>query len=615
MSKVVGFVLLLIGLLVGPGATRSAEANCVLTSAGGVKCWGSNLGDGTLNTSATPVDVPGLTSGVIQITDGSGGHTCVLTAAGGVKCWGFNQSGQLGNGTFTSVYPFIVPSPVDVVGLSSGVVQIAAGREHTCAMTAMGTVKCWGRNGNGELGTGTSGPSAPMPVDVTGLTDVAQVSAGWAFTCALSTSGGVKCWGWNDKGQLGDDSVTGSAPFFKTTPVDVVGLTSGVVQISSISGYTCALTSAGGVKCWGDNLVGQIGTRNSNPFYFDQPHDIPTLTSGVAQVSVSGLHNCVVTTSGGAKCWGQNLSGQVGDGTFQFAIACCSVDPPVDVIGLTSGVAQITTHGAPASSLSSSASISCALTTDGAVKCWGTNNLGQLGNGTTTPSPPGAIPTPVDVVGLSSGVAALWDQAPLQEPTDEFTICAGEGGFCGFTGTMDVRYGANGLFSFKTLTDGTACTNEVFGDPAPDTPKQCAIRTPSTSPPPPGDWVFCATEGGECAFSGTMNVRYGANDSFVVKTLADGTPCTNAVFGDPAPDTPKHCAIQPPSTPPPSGDWTFCTTEGGFCAFTGTMPVRYGANGLFVVKTLTDGTACTNEVFGDPAPDVAKSCSLPLTGP
>jgi alpha-tubulin suppressor-like RCC1 family protein len=89
-----------------------------------------------------------------------------------------------------------------------------------------------------------------------------------------------------------------------------------------------------------------------------------------------------VTTSGGAKCWGQNLSGQVGDGTFQFAIACCSVDPPVDVIGLTSGVARITTHGA----------ISCALTTDGAVKCWGTNNLGQLGNGTTTPAP--RVPSP-----------------------------------------------------------------------------------------------------------------------------------------------------------------------------------------------------------------------------
>jgi hypothetical protein len=112
-----------------------------------------------------------------------------------------------------------------------------------------------------------------------------------------------------------------------------------------------------------------------------------------------------------------------------------------------------------------------------------------------------------------------------------------------------------------------------------------------------------------------MDVRYGANGLFSFKTLTDGTACTNEVFGDPAPDTPKQCAIRIASTAPPPGDWVFCATEGGFCAFTGTMPVRYGANGLFVVKTFTDGTACTNEVFGDPALDVAKSCSLPLTGP
>ena len=116
----------------------------------------------------------------------------------------------------------------------------------------------------------------------------------------------------------------------------------------------------------------QIGTRDFNPFYFDQPHDIPTLTSGVAQVSVSGRHKCVVTTSGGAKCWGENRSGQVGDGTFQVAIGINTVDPPVDVIGLTSGVAQITAD----------VLISCTLTTSGGVKCWGKNDLGQLGNGT-----------------------------------------------------------------------------------------------------------------------------------------------------------------------------------------------------------------------------------------
>src|SRR5262245_29917158 len=103
--QLVGLVVLLIGLLFGPGASRPAEATCVLTTGGGVKCWGANVGDGTLNPSPTPVDVPGLTSGVIQITHG-GAHTCVLTAKGGVKCWGENREGQLGNGTFTSQPPF-----------------------------------------------------------------------------------------------------------------------------------------------------------------------------------------------------------------------------------------------------------------------------------------------------------------------------------------------------------------------------------------------------------------------------------------------------------------------------------------------------------------------------
>ncbi len=139
-----------------------------------------------------------------------------------------------------------------------------------------------------------------------------------------------------------------------------------------------------------------------------------------------------------------------------------------------------------------------------------------------------------------------------------------------------------------------------------------AVLTPPV--PPPTNWTFCATEGGVCAFTGTTEVRYGANGSFFSKTLTNGTACSNAVFGDPAPGTPKQCAIGARSTPPPM-EWTFCAPENGVCAFSGTIDVRYGANGSFFVKTLTDGTACTNQVFGDPAPDVAKSCSLARTGP
>jgi len=154
------------------------------------------------------------------------------------------------------------------------------------------------------------------------------------------------------------------------------------------------------------------------------------------------------------------------------------------------------------------------------------------------------------------------------------------------------------------LSNGTACTNAVFGDPVFNTAKECAIR--NTIPPPP-DWTFCAAEGAFCAFTGTMEVRYGANGSYFFKTLSNGTACTNAVFGDPIFGTVKECAIRS-TTPPP--DWTFCASEGAFCAFTGTMEVRYGANGLYFYKTLSDGTACTNAVFGDPIFGVVKGCSI-----
>ena len=195
----------------------------------------------------------------------------------------------------------------------------------------------------------------------------------------------------------------------------------------------------------------------------------------------------------------------------------------------------------------------------------------------------------------------MWVVPPPDDTGDGWTFCAPEGSVCEFSGTMEVRYGANGLFFFKTLTDGTACTNEMFGDPIYGTVKQCAIE----DTPPPTEWTFCASEGGVCAFTGTTEVRYGANGAYVYQTLTDGTACANAVFGDPIVGTVKQCSIR--STPSPT-EWTICATEGDVCAFTGTMEVRYGANGSFFYQTLTDGTACTNEVFGDPIYGVVKAC-------
>jgi parallel beta-helix repeat protein len=118
-----------------------------------------------------------------------------------------------------------------------------------------------------------------------------------------------------------------------------------------------------------------------------------------------------------------------------------------------------------------------------------------------------------------------------------------------------------------------------------------------------GDWTLCAWEGEVCRFSGTQEVRYGADGSYVHRTLTDGTACTNGVFGDPIVGTYKSCAIR-------ANDWTFCTSEYGFCSFAGSQLVRYGANGAYYYKTLFDGTACTNSVFGDPIVGTFKECHI-----
>ena len=248
------------------------------------------------------MDVSGLTSGVAAIAAGST-HGCALTSGGGVQCWGLNSSGQLGDGTTTAR-----STPVDVSGLASGVTTIAAGGGHTCALTDGGEAKCWGDNGGGQLGDGTT-TQRLTPVDVSGLTSgVTAIAAGGGHTCALTSSGGAQCWGFNGYGQLGDASTTSTS-----TPLDVMGLSVGVAAIAAGGYHSCALTSGGGVQCWGLNSSGQLGDGTTTTR--STPVDVSGLTSGVMAIAVGLYHTCALTTGGGVKCWGLNSSGQLGDGT------------------------------------------------------------------------------------------------------------------------------------------------------------------------------------------------------------------------------------------------------------------------------------------------------------
>ena len=423
--------LFMVGAQQPVGAGSLAAGNqftCVVTAIGGVQCWGRNdagqLGDGTTISRGTPADVTGLTSAVMAVTAGES-HACALTAGGGVKCWGENYQGQLGDGT-----GFRRSTPVDVSGLTNGVVAIAAGGQHTCALTVGGGVKCWGSNSYGQLGDGTTSATL-TPVGVTGLmSGVAALATGSYHTCAVTSGGGVKCWGNNGSGQLGAGTSDWSA-----TPIDVSGLASGASAVTAGSYHTCALTIGGGVKCWGYNWYGELGDGTTNAR--TTPADVSGLTSGVAAVSAGSHHTCAVTSSGGVKCWGNGSSGQLGDGTTTQRTA------PVDVGGLaqprprcrpgtttracwqpTGGCSaggptgtdnwgsvatpccscRQTFRGSPSgvSALAMGYSHACAVTAGGGVKCWGENGDGQLGDGTYNDRG-----TPAGVSGLGSGVSAL----------------------------------------------------------------------------------------------------------------------------------------------------------------------------------------------------------------
>jgi alpha-tubulin suppressor-like RCC1 family protein len=333
--------------------SAGAYHTCAVLGNGAVKCWGRNdvgqLGNRSNVSRSYPVQVAGLTAGVIGISAGRT-HTCAVTISGAAKCWGDNQSGQLGNGSNIDSN-----RPVAVRGLNNGVASISAGSDHTCAVLIAGGVKCWGAGGYGRLGDG-SNASSNVPLNVVDLgTQVKSIAAGGFHTCALLVDGVVKCWGWSVNGQLGNGST-----FDVDGPVTVIDLDE-AVAISTGSLHTCALTTAGELKCWGSNGQKQLG--RSRIQQSASPLVVSGLGDDITTISSSGSSSCAMSSAGIAKCWGWNQFGGLGDGTT------ISRHQPVQVIGLTNLKA-----------ITVGSSHTCAVTALRRMRCWGYNQDGEVGN-------------------------------------------------------------------------------------------------------------------------------------------------------------------------------------------------------------------------------------------
>ena len=312
------------GVNVRATAVSAGEAHsCALLVGGAVWCWGLNatgqLGNATFTNSNVPVAVSGLdgVSNVATQVSAGAGHTCAVLSTGALNCWGSNETAQLGDNSTTNSNVPIATSTIDGVTLRA--TQVSAGYLHTCAVLQSSAAMCWGRNTSGQLGINetTAQINTPASVVTTAMsTAVVSVSAGYLHTCAVLVNGAVWCWGSNSLGQLGiNSSVTK-----KITPTIVVGL-DGIALISthvaSATSHTCARIQSGGLRCWGYNFYGALGTGNTNDAR--SPVTVIAATGGSPEsasvVTTGGTQTCAVLTSGGVRCWGNNEFGQWGEGT------------------------------------------------------------------------------------------------------------------------------------------------------------------------------------------------------------------------------------------------------------------------------------------------------------
>lgn len=335
---------------------------CALTGAGEAYCWGSNwggeLGNGSNDSSPTPVPVSG--GHTFKSIDSGQWHTCGLTTNGEAYCWGQGQQGRLGNGDGNDRY---VPEQV-AGGLRF--VSIASALNHSCGLTAEGTAYCWGRNSEYQLGRAGSSSATPVMVTLPGERLV-SIAAGENHTCALTVDGKAYCWGLGSSGQLGAGSGdVHEYPPHTSLPVPVLGNHT-FIAISAGGDVSCGIVTDGSAYCWGDGRAGQLGTGSEETAkVWNEPVKVSDVEDFIS-ISNGESHTCGLTRSGTAYCWGSRAKGRIGD-TNTSGTAHSPTE--VSFAGTFIAIRAFEGH-------------TCAIATDSATYCWGDGSFGQLGNGGT----------------------------------------------------------------------------------------------------------------------------------------------------------------------------------------------------------------------------------------
>jgi alpha-tubulin suppressor-like RCC1 family protein len=440
-----------------------AAHTCAATTFGDLWCWGENgdgqLGVGTTVDSAEPVRASAVGALKNQLTAyvaAGRAHTCALAvdlaSAGGadVYCWGDNSMGQLGDSSTTSR-----SRPVQV---ATGVQFVTTGEDHTCVLTDELTVSCWGRNDVGQLGIGTVSAAESTPQEVPGLSDIVEISADDNDTCALDEDGQAWCWGSDTHGQLGDGGGASGTPQTSPVAVSMTGVTSDFVQIDVGERHVCALADSGAVYCWGDDSAGQLGSGGSaaDP---SRPTVVDAGGRHFVSVAAGGDSSCAIDRTLAAYCWGDNSAGQLGVGDSTDRNTPVKIDQSaIRVSTIASAVLGLDTP--LVIDLSVGRRHSCAGDMESGVYCWGANDVGQLGDGSTddsdVPVATALTPDAPTAVGLAARDRAL--RANWSAPAD-----LGAGSAQGYSVIAFEGTGAEAIFEARTCQTRGARSCTVSG--------------------------------------------------------------------------------------------------------------------------------------------------------
>jgi alpha-tubulin suppressor-like RCC1 family protein len=341
------------------------NVTCGIREGNTLWCWGAGaygaLGTGHSVDENQPQQITKRTAGWTSVTDG-GGHGCATRNDGGLWCWGYNREGELGIGTtVNAAQPHQVTSPA-----STGWTAVSAGANHTCATRDDTTLWCWGYNGSGQLGLGnTTTEDLPQQVTSPASTGWTAVTASSGYTCATRSDATLWCWGYNGQGELGIGSTTNQDLPQQVTDPDGAGWASVTTEFN----HTCATRSDTTLWCWGDSDDGQLGIGNvPNPNYPTPQQVTVPASTGWTSATAGGFHTCATRTHA-LWCWGRNDSGQLGIGSTT------GQDLPRRVV-VPSGTGW--------SLIALGYYHTCATHTGKSLWCWGNNGQGQLGIGSTT---------------------------------------------------------------------------------------------------------------------------------------------------------------------------------------------------------------------------------------